>query len=84
VTEAKVTSAEFATWLQDRRNARVIPHRFEEVGYVAVRNPDDKTDGRWRIGNKRYTLYAKKTLSKRDQFIKARQFIETARDTWRT
>jgi hypothetical protein len=81
---AEKVEAAFEIWLQDRRNARLIPHRFEEVGYVAIRNPDDKTEGRWKIGKKRYVLYAKKTLSKRDQLIKARQFVEDARNTWRT
>lgn len=32
----------FAEWLNDRKNARAIPHRLEEAGYVAVRNPLDK------------------------------------------
>jgi Family of unknown function (DUF5906) len=30
----------FAEWLKDRKNRRIIPHRFETVGYVPVRNPD--------------------------------------------
>jgi hypothetical protein len=82
VTKAAVSDvvdAEFASWLEDRRNARQIPYRFEEAGYVAVRNPADKSDGRWKIGNKRHVIYAKKTLSKRDQLAAARAYAEGAR-----
>jgi len=44
-------SSEFGEWLRDRKNARRIPHRFEECGYVPVRNPD-ATDGLWKIGGR--------------------------------
>jgi uncharacterized membrane protein len=37
------------------------------VGYVAVRNPADKTDGRWKINGKRQVLYVDKKLSVRDR-----------------
>jgi hypothetical protein len=76
---AAVASDEFANWLRDRRNARQIPYRFEEAGYVAVRNPADKSDGRWKIRNKRHVIYAKKTLSKREQLAAARAYAETGR-----
>ena len=56
----------FAEWLRDRKNARRIPHRFEECGYVAVRNPND-TEGRWKIGGRRHTIYAKAKLSIHDR-----------------
>jgi hypothetical protein len=42
--------------------------------YVAVRNPYEG-EGRWKIGKNSYVIYAKKTLSKRDQ-ITARKCIE--------
>jgi hypothetical protein len=74
-----VITSDFADYLQDRKQARHIPHRFEEVGYVAVRNPDHKGEGRWRIGKRRCVIYAKKTLSKRDQLAKARAKIEAER-----
>ena len=76
---AAVVSSEFESWLQDRRNARQIPYRFEEVGYVAVRNPADKSDGRWKIGNKRHMIYAQKTLSRREQLAAARAYAEAGR-----
>ena len=58
--------AVFAEWLRDRKNARRIPHRFEECGYVAVRNPGD-TEGRWKIDGRRHTIYAKARLSIHDR-----------------
>jgi len=53
-------------WLDDRKNRRVIPHRLEACGYVAVRNPD-AVDGYWQPKGERLMPYAKKTLSRRDQ-----------------
>lgn len=52
---------EFVDWLRDRRNARRIPHRLSECGYVAVRNPYESA-GRFRIAGKRCTVYAKQAL----------------------
>ncbi|MGY3590136.1 primase-helicase family protein [Bradyrhizobium sp. USDA 4350] len=57
---------DFSEWLRDRKNRRKIPHRFDECGYVPVRNPD-ATDGLWKIGNKRQVVYAQRELSRRDQ-----------------
>lgn len=54
----------FAEWLRDRKNARRIPHRMEECGYVAVRNPDAE-DGRWKMNGKRQVVYARAELSPR-------------------
>jgi Bifunctional DNA primase/polymerase, N-terminal/Family of unknown function (DUF5906)/Primase C terminal 2 (PriCT-2) len=54
-------------WLEDRRNRRAISHRMETVGYVPVRNPDDKHDGQWKINQKRQTVYARRELTIADQ-----------------
>jgi hypothetical protein len=61
---------EFRDWLRDRRNRRKIPHRFEECGYVPVREPHAK-DGLWVIGGRRQTVYARKELALRDQIAAA-------------
>jgi Family of unknown function (DUF5906) len=53
-------------WLGDRRNGRAIPHRMEKCGYVAVRNEAAK-DAAWKIGKRRHTVYAKSSLSIKDQ-----------------
>ena len=68
----------FRTWLEDRRNSRQLPHRFEAVGYVATRSPSTK-DGRWVIGGKRQTVYAKQELSIHDRMEAA---TERAGQAW--
>jgi hypothetical protein len=58
--------AKFAEWLRDRKNSRLVPHRMEACGYVAVQNPGE-TEGRWRINGKRQIIYAKAELTYRDR-----------------
>lgn len=76
VTVAKLVNAsrgahglptDFGQWLLDRKNRRVIPHRFEACGYVAVRNPDAE-DGLWKLDGRRQVIYAKARLALREQF----------------
>ena len=55
-------SSDFACYLQDRRNARKIPHRFEACGYVPVRNPYAE-DGLWAINKRRQVIYGRTCLS---------------------
>lgn len=66
----------FADWLRDRKNRRKVPHRMEEGNYVPVRNPS-AVSGLWVVGGKRQVVYARKSLSLRDQ-IYAAQLIENA------
>jgi hypothetical protein len=66
-----VAGVDFGSWLGDRKNRRIIPHRMEECGYVPVRNPDAK-DGLWKIQGKRQTVYAKASLSRGEQLKAAR------------
>jgi hypothetical protein len=61
-----VASPEFDRWLSDRKNLRAIPHRLEACGYIPVRNPDSEK-GLWVINKKRQVVYARATLSLRDQ-----------------
>jgi hypothetical protein len=63
-------SEDFSRWLEDRRNRRAIPHRLEQCGYVAVRNPDAK-DGLWLVGGARQVIYAKASFSTREQIAAA-------------
>lgn len=67
---AEDDSTTLAAWLKDRKNSRAIPHRLEECGYVAVRNPD-ASDGLWRVSGKRCAIYAKKELSAADRLYAA-------------
>jgi len=78
---SKSTSAEFSDWLADRKNRRIIAHRFEACGYVPVRNPDAPTDGLWKIGGRRQVIYAKANLALREQLVAARERA-TRRSPW--
>ena len=71
VATASMNNPMFMGWLREPRNARAIPHRFEDVGYVPVRNPDSKSDGRWKVAGRRTTIYAKKELTERDRILAA-------------
>jgi len=71
-SEATLTQPAFAEWLRDRRNARRVPHRFEDCHYVVVRNPHD-TEGRWKMGGKRHTVYGKTSLSERERIAAANE-----------
>jgi Bifunctional DNA primase/polymerase, N-terminal len=63
ITKAK---RKFADWLDDPKNQRAIPHRFEKCGYVSVRKPD-RNDNLWRINKKRHVVYVLSDLSYREQ-----------------
>jgi len=71
---ASVASVDFKDWLQERRNRRQIPHRFDTAGYVPVRN-DAAKDGLFKIRGKRSVVYAKKDLSKRDRIEATNELI---------
>ena len=73
-------SSDFHEWLRDRKNRRLIPHRMEACGYVPVRN-DGAKYGRWVIGGKRRTIYAKADLTLREQVTAAKARAEKAPDT---
>jgi hypothetical protein len=63
---AKAKTGNFRDWLCDRKNRRQIPFRFEQCGYVPVRNPARDT-GLWVVNGERHVVYAKAGLSRRDQ-----------------
>jgi Family of unknown function (DUF5906) len=68
-------AGEFQSWLQDRKNRRVIPYRLENAGYVQVRN-DAAQDGLWKISGKRHVIYARKDLPVADRLKAARRIVE--------
>jgi hypothetical protein len=72
---SRFAEADLCMWLRDRKNSRQIPHRMETVGYVAVRNPADKSDGRWKVGSKRQVVYARAELSAPDRHRAAEAFV---------
>jgi hypothetical protein len=58
---------DFKEWLEDRRNARQIPHRLNACGYVSVPNEGAK-DGCWKLNGRRQMVYAKVELSVRKRY----------------
>ena len=68
---AEKAARDLAFWICDRRNSRLIPHRMVACGYVAVRNPADKSDGRWRVNDKRQMIYGKADLPVNDRILAA-------------
>jgi Primase C terminal 2 (PriCT-2)/Family of unknown function (DUF5906) len=76
---AETRWADIAAWLQDRRNARQVPHRMETVGYVSVRNEADQRDGLWKIDDNRCVIYALKTLSLKERLIAAAALVAEGR-----
>jgi hypothetical protein len=68
----------FFDWLKDRKNRRIIPHRFEQVGYVPVNNPSREKQRLWVVAGTRQTIYARKDLSLRDQLAAAEKLRREA------
>src|SRR5262249_47811661 len=64
----------FFEWVSDRKNRRAMPHRFEQCGYVPVRN-DTAKDGLWKVKGARQVIYAKATLSPVDRLKAARLVV---------
>jgi hypothetical protein len=65
-------NGDFGIWINDRKNRRVIGHRFENCDYTPVRN-DAAKDGLWKISGKRCAVYAKSNLSPADQIRAVRR-----------
>jgi Family of unknown function (DUF5906) len=68
-------TGDFQNWIRDRKNRRVIPHRFEGCGYVPVRN-DASDKGLWVVNRIRQVIYAKANLSLRDRMKAARALVD--------
>ena len=79
IKTAAESNYEFHTWICDRKNRRAIPHRLDKCGYVPVRNDADKSDGQWKIGGNRVTVYAKKALSLKERLSAASALAEGLR-----
>jgi hypothetical protein len=62
-----LTETEFAVLMRERKNRRQIARWFEEAGYVAVPNPNNK-QGLWKLGSKYQAVYGKNSLSLRDLY----------------
>ncbi|MBR1193973.1 primase-helicase family protein [Bradyrhizobium sp. AUGA SZCCT0160] len=66
---------DLAAELRDRKSRRSVPHKFERVGYVAVRNPTAE-DGLFKIAGRRQCVYAKKSLPLPLQVRAARELAD--------
>jgi len=64
-------------WLSDRRNARTINHRFERCGYEVIRAHSN--EGRWIIDRTRQVVFAKKSLTKPQQYQEAEKLTDSYR-----
>lgn len=77
LTLAMLTAAApdaFKQFLNDRRNNRLMSHRLDQSGYVRVRN-EGATDGMFKLGGRRCVIYARNTLSVREQIAAAHALI---------
>jgi Family of unknown function (DUF5906) len=68
-------NGDFQAWIKERKNRRQIPYRFEQCGYVPVRNGAAK-DGLWVINQARQVIYAKASLSLHDQLAAAARLVK--------
>jgi hypothetical protein len=73
--EKTMFNASLAEWLKDRKNRRNIPHRLKSCGYEPFRNPD-ATDGLWKVGRDRQTIYALEGLTIKDRMDAARELVK--------
>jgi hypothetical protein len=80
-------SHDFALWLEDRRNSRVIPHRLEGIGYTCILCPDNK-QGLWGYHLKRAqgadivktrhrtAIFGRRELSERERHAAAKALLK--------
>lgn len=73
----------FAKWLSERKNSRLVAHRLDATNYVPVRN-STADQGLWKVDGKRQTVYAKKSLSYREQCAAAQKLTlpKSAPERW--
>ena len=70
---------EFAIWLRERKNRRMVNYRFENCRYVTVRNQSAE-DGLWKISDRRQAIYAKAALTVRERYLAAQRLA--GQRTW--
>ncbi|MGY8682461.1 primase-helicase family protein [Bradyrhizobium sp. UFLA05-153] len=74
-----VDRSDFKDWINDRRHRRQLPHRFEQCGYVPVRN-DAAKDGLWKIKGARQVVYAKASMSVSERLSAAQRLTGNCGD----
>jgi hypothetical protein len=76
---AESHALQLAEWLGERRNARQIPHRLEDAGYVRVFN-SAATDKYWKVAGKREWIYVRKDIPISLRETAARELLRMYRD----
>jgi hypothetical protein len=71
-------SGDFASWLKEPKNRRLLPYRFEQCGYSRVASPTNKKQGLWVVGGVRQAIYAKADLTLRERLIAASELVQIA------
>jgi hypothetical protein len=59
-------------FLRERKNRRLATKRMNEAGYETVINPDAASDGLWKVGGARKTVFAANTLTSQERVKAAR------------
>ena len=72
IARIKLKAPEKLKWLDDPKHSRYIAGRMQACGYVTVRNPDGKSDGRWFVNEagivaRKTPVFAKETLPPKAQ-----------------
>ena len=81
LSEITKSGSDFHAFLNDRRNRRSIPYKFESCGYTPVRKGDPKKGHHlWRINGERQTIYAKATLPYAEQLRAATALVRKLED----
>jgi Family of unknown function (DUF5906) len=62
-----------AAELLNSKYRKALPHRLERCGYVSERGP---SDGQWKLGGKRQTIYVKQALSPQQRKQAAKTLAE--------
>jgi hypothetical protein len=71
-------SGDFASWLKEPKNRRLLPYRFEQCGYSRVASPTNKKQGLWVVGGVRQAIYAKADLTLRGRLTAASELVQIA------
>jgi hypothetical protein len=66
-------------WLTDRRHHRTLSHRIEKCRYVAINNPNAKSDGLWFVNGARQIIYGRIDLTEMEQQAAAQKLVNTSK-----
>jgi hypothetical protein len=67
---ALYTPPELSIWMKDPKNRRIVPKLLDKAGYLRVAQPG-VDDSRWKISNRRQTVYGHKDLTPKKRIAAA-------------